>query len=994
MLCYIAYFVPLLWALWGCFADAMASSSLGRMAVATASIATTWFYILRYTFNYNGEYLFRDAYVDVSAPFYWGVTSQLLSWAVVAMAWSHQTRSPKYQVLGVFGAMSASFTLWNPSERRRPSCEGMPVQYLVAALSGLVCIYRLKDAAENIEGGAASFEFWLAALHLLLLAPKIIGMSDWMQSRRVPLSLAYALLLVGVAMVHREAVADANHSSSSSLAVRFGYAAPATDCQISIGLDLVFATLLTVFTIVDYYEPTKSLEAALIVLGLLAVMPYVTPAGVLVAHLAARHCTKDHGAVVGKLQRSIARTLSRAETEEARDGRGWVNLGYWRDTSEFAVACRQLAEVLARAVGMSEGDRILSVGCGSGEELDLYKRKFGCARVLGVEVNAAAVNAFVPSPNVRMVRIPMREKYHETLRTGLQCCGVMFSTTGPGKGDFDKVVALDNVYHHPSRRAFFMQTAEMLPPGGKVGVTDMVLKRQSLPLWVRVLLWLMNVRVPPTKGDYAAMLRECGFGGEAISFDLLEPYVLTSWPNVSRSTVFVFVARRLLQYIDYCAIVGSRPVSSYECSPRPKVAIIGSGMAGCATAHRLAPDFDVTVFESRDQVSLGGYGVNLGTKLVDIPLRMMGECYYPQLASILRELDIPIVSVNSDACFYDDNQVELIQPKSQLSAMAAMFKHAHHVLRFAWAVFCYDAKYDPTRGTETFGEWTRRCCSASLLNSDMMRVYLMRQLSWMYSCPYNDIDEYPADVVLHYIRSINPLAMWRRRAFRVKSSIRRLQCALTHNAKVELKKSISGIGPDRTIGGVSYDYVVLATEASAVGTLLAGNPEWTGLVDDVFPKIRYHPSRIVVHTDASLMPHGEAGKADWKSLNVHRGTDDMSSLTVWLNSYYDSNLVTNHGVAQEDIFQTWNPQVEPTKEKVLCTVQFLRVKHRSDTRTIQERIRSMQGQHGIYFCGSYSVFGVGLLEQAAVSAEYVASLIRQEQTERDNQHHESVKRDC
>ena len=124
---------------------------------------------------------------------------------------------------------------------------------------------------------------------------------------------------------------------------------------------------------------------------------------------------------------------------------------------------RQLAEVLAAATGIKEGDRVLAVGCGSGEELDLYKRKYKCSRVLGVEVNASAVRAFVPSPNVRMVRIPQREKYHETLRAGLQACGATLSTTCRGKGDFDKVVALDNVYHHPSRRAFFEQAVEMSP---------------------------------------------------------------------------------------------------------------------------------------------------------------------------------------------------------------------------------------------------------------------------------------------------------------------------------------------------------------------------------------------------------------------------------------------------------------------------------------------------------------------------------------------------
>ena len=314
--------------IYSCFASA---TSALRVAVASLSIATTWFYILRYAFEYDGDALLRDAYVEVSEPFLLGRDLSATTWAVVAMAWSHETTSPKYQILGVFGAMSASFTLWDPAERRRPSSDGMPLHYFIAAIAGFYCVHRLKDVAD-IERDAAPFEFWLTALHVLLLAPKVVAFSESVQAYRIPSMIAYALLFAGVMLVHRAAL-QGNELSA------LGYAAPQTDCQISIGLDLVFAAMLTAGTIIDYYEPAKSLEASFISFGLLGVMPYITPAGALMLHLAARHYANDHGAVVGKLQRSIAKFLSRAETEKEDDGQGWVNLGYWKGTNEFVVAC-------------------------------------------------------------------------------------------------------------------------------------------------------------------------------------------------------------------------------------------------------------------------------------------------------------------------------------------------------------------------------------------------------------------------------------------------------------------------------------------------------------------------------------------------------------------------------------------------------------------------------------------------------------------------------
>ena len=61
------------------------------------------------------------------------------------------------------------------------------------------------------------------------------------------------------------------------------------------------------------------------------------------------------------------------------------------------VACRQLAEVLAQAIDLKKGGRILSVECGSGEELGVYRDKYRCSCVLEIEVNEQAVRTFAPS---------------------------------------------------------------------------------------------------------------------------------------------------------------------------------------------------------------------------------------------------------------------------------------------------------------------------------------------------------------------------------------------------------------------------------------------------------------------------------------------------------------------------------------------------------------------------------------------------------------------
>ena len=85
----------------------------------------------------------------------------------------------------------------------------------------------------------------------------------------------------------------------------------------------------------------------------------------------------------------------------------------------------------------------------------------------------------------------------------------------------------------------------------------------------------MNVRVPPVKDEYVAMMKTIGFTKD-LSFESLEPHVLTAWPTVGKSSGFSYIVKQLLEYVDYCAIAGALPGSVSDCPPKPKVAIIGS----------------------------------------------------------------------------------------------------------------------------------------------------------------------------------------------------------------------------------------------------------------------------------------------------------------------------------------------------------------------------------------------------------------------------------
>jgi predicted NAD/FAD-binding protein len=113
-------------------------------------------------------------------------------------------------------------------------------------------------------------------------------------------------------------------------------------------------------------------------------------------------------------------------------------------------------------------------------------------------------------------------------------------------------------------------------------------------------------------------------------------------------------------------------------------------------------------------------------------------------------------------------------------------------------------------------------------------------------------------------------------------------------------------------------------------------------------------------------------KNHWLAFNVQQTKgQNMCQLTAWLNEYYpDAKFPC-------ELFQTWNPHKKPDPEKVLAESHFLRVVHTKDTVSILSDINKAQGRHGFYFAGAYAVEGMGLLEQAAVSAQRVVGLIEQ-----------------
>ena len=84
-------------------------------------------------------------------------------------------------------------------------------------------------------------------------------------------------------------------------------------------------------------------------------------------------------------------------------------------------------------------------------------------------------------------------------------------------------------------------------------------------------------------------------------------------------------------------------------------------------------------------------------------------------------------------------------------------------------------------------------------------------------------------------------------------------------------------------------------------------------------------------------------------------------LTFWLNEFYPGAEFDGN------VFQTWSPAHQPQADLVTRRSEFERVVHTARSRSIISQIEHLQGKDGIFFAGSYSAYGMGLLEEALIS---------------------------
>lgn len=412
-----------------------------------------------------------------------------------------------------------------------------------------------------------------------------------------------------------------------------------------------------------------------------------------------------------------------------------------------------------------------------------------------------------------------------------------------------------------------------------------------------------------------------------------------------------------------------------------RIAIIGSGIAGLTATWRLGPEHHVELFEARPALGMDSASVDVstghGTARIDVPLRVFGSGYYPNLVRLYEEAGIPRGGADYSASYSElggrtyfayrslvreGRAVSL--PDLRLGGRRENVRRVYHGARLYLL--------EPRRLAEgrvpevRIDEYLAARGYPEVFTEDI----LWPTLAAILTCSMSQARAHPARAVIDFFgrvfgKSFDRVATGTRTVVRTLSR----PAARVHlDTPVRAVRRAGDAVELTTAGGVArFDHVVFATQVHLLGALLADSRDDER---EVFEAFAHTGFECVVHDDPALMP---ADRAGWRPINALVGPrDDMPMFTMWMN-----RIVPDLRDAPP-IFQTINPLVRPAPERVKKSVRLDRPLLSLQTVRAARRLEALHDERGrrVWFCGSYATEGFPLLEAAVVSASRVAERLR------------------
>ncbi len=427
-----------------------------------------------------------------------------------------------------------------------------------------------------------------------------------------------------------------------------------------------------------------------------------------------------------------------------------------------------------------------------------------------------------------------------------------------------------------------------------------------------------------------------------------------------------------------------------------RVAVVGSGIAGLASAHELARDAQVTLFEAGDY--FGGHTHTVDVTLPDAggrPVRhgvdtgflVFNHRTYPQLVQLFARLGVETAA--SDMSF------SVQAPGLEWSGcnLNTVFAQRSNLLRPRFLGMLADI----LRFNKLCTGLAQRGLDAELaepIASFLDREgfgprfrdgYFLPMIGCIWSCPTDQMLQFPIGTMIrfchnHGLIQVADRPQWHTVRGGARHYVDKLLTGITDarlNTPVRAVRRAEGghaVSVHTDQGQETFDHVVLACHSDQSLALLAdARPEERA----VLGAIRYHPNRAVLHTDVAVLPRRRLAWAAWNYARAADRSQEQAAVCL----HYLINRLQPLPFAQP-VVVSLNPDPArlPDPGQVLGSWDYSHPVFDTAAVAAQKRLPDIQARHGVSFCGAWTRYGFH--EDGLMSAQdVVARLHRQWQAQ-------------
>lgn len=408
------------------------------------------------------------------------------------------------------------------------------------------------------------------------------------------------------------------------------------------------------------------------------------------------------------------------------------------------------------------------------------------------------------------------------------------------------------------------------------------------------------------------------------------------------------------------------------------IAVIGSGMAGLATARILQDaGHHITIFEALPGRGMDSHSLEFEGGLIDAPLRVMNPYLWKNTLSLATHLGIKTYPVRTYmACswlFEDKTETWLTTSRSRIGNIP-IINNRKGLQQYGWRLVKGLLQLKVAL-TKFFKSKNQDISLAEFINrNEIEEVFwhgaVMPVLYTICTCNPKTIGEWPAKPLLIFLRQLTDGDA----LLRLQGGTPALVDKLVEGIHIEDGSAITLVQEQgdqvrvENAAGYSklFDRVIVSTPTTKIEQFL--DPTQFASEIELLKKFKFEQGELVIHTDSSVMP---PKRKDWAVLSYMMDRKfTRQQFTVWLNSIEPSL------VGKSAVFQTWRPVTEIDPKKVITSVMLTRAVVDANTVALNKELqqRHLEANRKVFFCGSWSCDGLPILESAVTSAMKIAEI--------------------